>query len=698
MGDKTTGPAGRVARRWTSGEVAFILNYPDYCKTHGLDCNKTIVNDFSRFTGSLVTMNAIMGKLYRLLEAHDVTTRAFLDNGTRLLKIKALPEDVLAAVQRQRQIWKLVELDTGAGTESSGPSGDALSAEVTTDTISLKRKASIQSSQASNMSHHQQSVSDSEVSSVSDSTESEYDEQHAKKKPKTSSIAQTRPPLRQHSRKPSPGKGQAVEERKLQKDATKKEQPLVKSTQSRKRKLNTAEVIDLGNASSPPPAKPPALDAVHDGTFGSTSISKVSVPSSENSLSRSSEAVEKRSSRGPPSVPNTLTEEADGYTLVQEPLRAKTAVPSSDMQTAPPPVPTAQSADDITALEMVKDLAQLVGVLLREQVTFGFGGMTEDIEHRLKGMRRTVEREPGGLFDNLLFPKVLDVRQILAKWETLCETVKHAFGFGPFDPNPKPEDAGYVAARIDDLTKNLPIHGLDASKEFVEEIVLRLESPYLVRSVLGALLCQWLFSGPEPMCIDAYSLKERKLYESLLFTRPDEVQHLDKVSMKALFEDKNFQNSQLKSRAYKLATSMKLALKHTWPGAPGFDENSSPQRWAEEALQFKQALMIDRDEYRIHYCMPGTLFDPSWMKAEDNEGFPVQVAEAEGKQVVTCLFPALSRCEARPLPQDPTVDTLDSLLVANKRFFPSFKEKQAFDPQQVVAKAVAVGERLRLLG
>jgi hypothetical protein len=237
------------------------------------------------------------------------------------------------------------------------------------DTISLKRKASIQSSQASNMSHHQQSVSDSEVSSVSDSTESEYDEQHAKKKPKTSSISQARPPLRKHSRKPSPGKGQAVEERELQKDATKKEQPPVKSTQSRKRKLNPAEVIDLGNASPPPPAKPPALDAVHDGTLGSTSISKVSVPSSKNSLSRSSEAVEKKSSRGAPSVPNTITEKADGYTLVQEPLRAETAVPSNDTQTTPPPVPTAQSADDITALEMVKDLAQLVGVLLREQVT-----------------------------------------------------------------------------------------------------------------------------------------------------------------------------------------------------------------------------------------------------------------------------------------------------------------------------------------
>ena len=132
MGDKTTGPAGRVARRWTSSEVAFILNYPDYCKTYGLDCRKTMVNDFSRFIGSLVTMNAIMGKLYRLLEAHDIATRAFLDNGTRLLKIKALPEDVLAAVQRRPQIWKPVELDTGAGTESSGPGGDALGAEVTT--------------------------------------------------------------------------------------------------------------------------------------------------------------------------------------------------------------------------------------------------------------------------------------------------------------------------------------------------------------------------------------------------------------------------------------------------------------------------------------------------------------------------------------------------------------------------------------
>ncbi|KAH7396895.1 hypothetical protein DE146DRAFT_756583 [Phaeosphaeria sp. MPI-PUGE-AT-0046c] len=624
---RTTGTAGQSSRhhsRWTSREVAFILNYTDVCLASGKVYSSTVAVEFFGFTGVRVTTVAIQQKLRALLAKYGLAYRDFMDRGTPLLNVEALPGDLLAVMQQQRKFWKLGELEASVVTEGAGAHGDTLSTEAALNPTSLKRKASIHDSRRSSMSYRQGSVSDSQTSSTEESSGSEYEEQQAK-----------------HKR-------------------------------------------------------------------------RVSTPSPGRSHEHSPNTIENQSSQVPLLVLNTNKQAEDGHTLVQEPIRVSRAVPTSHTQTAPLPAPFVQSADDITALKKVQDLTQIVGVLLRAQLTLSFG-MNEEIEHRLKSIQRTVDREPGQLLDDILsslhsgdraradmrailhtlldgqhptdvkqrFPKVLGAKQIVVRWGTLCDNIKNAFGFGPFEPSPKPEDAGYVAARIDDLAKNLPIHGLDLSREFVEEIALRLESPHLGRSVLGALLCQWVFSGPEPMCIDAYSTKERKLYETLRFTSVEEVQHLDKVSMKALFDDEHFQNSQLKDRAYKLATSVEWALKKTWPGAPGFDESGSPQRWAKEALQFKQALMIDRDEYRIHYCMPGARFDPSWMQAEDNEGFPVQDAKAEGQKVATCLFPALSRLEAPRLPEDPTLDTLDSLLVVNKRFFPSFKEKQEFGPEKV---------------
>ena len=53
--------------------------------------------------------------------------------------------------------------------------------------------------------------------------------------------------------------------------------------------------------------------------------------------------------------------------------------------------------------------------------------------------------------------------------------------------------------------------------ELLDDIALQLKSPHVARSVLGAFLCQWLFSSPEAMCHDVYSVRERKLHEATMF-------------------------------------------------------------------------------------------------------------------------------------------------------------------------------------
>lgn len=307
--------------------------------------------------------------------------------------------------------------------------------------------------------------------------------------------------------------------------------------------------------------------------------------------------------------------------------------------------------------------------------------------------------------------KPLPKKQLNDLWEDLRLYPKDAFGFGePYQPFPKPEDAGFVAARMGDMAKNQPIHGYPASRQFVAEIVPRVRSPHLARAMLGALLCQWLIFSPETMCAGDYSNKERKRYEAELFTRElattrnryinanksagvaEEVQHIERLSMRSLFADESFQRTKFKERANLLLLSLKLALIQIRPDAPGFDDLNSPEEWAQRAVMLKQKLMLDPKDYRIRYCMPGCRFNPSWMMAEDKDCFPLENAKAKGRKVVTCLFPSLSQHESPPLPEKPTLDTLDSLMVVNKKFFPNFEEKQAFTSnwQTVVSKAVVL--------
>lgn len=97
--------------------------------------------------------------------------------------------------------------------------------------------------------------------------------------------------------------------------------------------------------------------------------------------------------------------------------------------------------------------------------------------------------------------------------------------------------------------------------------------------------------------------------------------------------------------------------------------------------------MISHNEYRIHYCRPGSLFDSSWMRAEDIDGFSLTDAEAQTMRVGVCLFPALAELEPKIFGDKPV---LAELLVKSKVFFPSSAENQKFDPKKVIGKAVVL--------
>lgn len=166
-----------------------------------------------------------------------------------------------------------------------------------------------------------------------------------------------------------------------------------------------------------------------------------------------------------------------------------------------------------------------------------------------------------------------------------------------------------------------------------------------------------------------------------------EVQRFDKLGFSQLFADPNFHTSDLLGITTKLIKRFVSAVKSAYPSAPGIEGLDEPATWVEGALKLKQRLMISPKEYRIHFCLPATPFDPTWMMAEDPQGFTVKDAEAKGKKIFICLSPALA--EQQPNAFEQSAEIADAL-IKNKRFFPTWPEKHGFEPKSVVSKAVVL--------
>jgi hypothetical protein len=172
----------------------------------------------------------------------------------------------------------------------------------------------------------------------------------------------------------------------------------------------------------------------------------------------------------------------------------------------------------------------------------GFG-LTPAVETRLKCLWRTVDEDSGQLLRKILqdlhsadrakadrqknlrqlvgsrviengeetFPRHADPHDIDKQWEALRNFVQNAFGLNALGPDLKAFDAGYIAARVDDLSKNCPDSKLGLPKQFLKEIAPHVESSLAAQAVVCALLYWWLFAEPESMCSEVYSEKEVKL-------------------------------------------------------------------------------------------------------------------------------------------------------------------------------------------
>jgi hypothetical protein len=145
--DKTTkakqqvSASGKARQIWTDKEVAFVLNFVDYCLRDERDYKAVVVTEFANFTKRQVNLKAINNKLRGWLSTHSrrgatASLANFIENGTQLLSIRSLSSTLFAEMQAQRKSWGLDGLDEGQEAESSAEHDDTKAAALTTASVS----------------------------------------------------------------------------------------------------------------------------------------------------------------------------------------------------------------------------------------------------------------------------------------------------------------------------------------------------------------------------------------------------------------------------------------------------------------------------------------------------------------------------------------------------------------------------------
>ena len=167
----------------------------------------------------------------------------------------------------------------------------------------------------------------------------------------------------------------------------------------------------------------------------------------------------------------------------------------------------------------------------------------------------------------------------------------------------------------------------------------------------------------------------------------EQVQHADKLVPQKMFVDADEERTTVQPRQQELLRNLTSAAKLLLPPPHMSPDGRVLEKLAADAIKLKHALMLSPKDYRIHYCLPNIMFDPTWMQAHNEESLEIEDRKAAGKNIALCLFPA-------PLAQDAMLFTDDAstkeALVKNNSFFPTCGELRAFNPKQCIAKAVVL--------
>ena len=93
---------------FTDIEVAFLLNYADYCLRNGLDYRTTVVAEIKALTGADRQVHVAITKLSKTLKKHvrqSADVKEYLRTGTGYLNLRKLPRSILTSMNQQRKEW-----------------------------------------------------------------------------------------------------------------------------------------------------------------------------------------------------------------------------------------------------------------------------------------------------------------------------------------------------------------------------------------------------------------------------------------------------------------------------------------------------------------------------------------------------------------------------------------------------------------
>jgi hypothetical protein len=123
---------GKPRPVWTDREIAFCLNFADFCLRERSDYRSLVTAELAKFAKRDITTTAIESKMRKTLATCSAKYADLINKGSQSLDLAKLPSQVLNIMKQQRAKWGLDELSATGDSEGSAAQGseDAASEKV----------------------------------------------------------------------------------------------------------------------------------------------------------------------------------------------------------------------------------------------------------------------------------------------------------------------------------------------------------------------------------------------------------------------------------------------------------------------------------------------------------------------------------------------------------------------------------------
>lgn len=159
-----------------------------------------------------------------------------------------------------------------------------------------------------------------------------------------------------------------------------------------------------------------------------------------------------------------------------------------------------------------------------------------------------------------VFPKEPTDQKIDDRWTTIYRYIVDTVGLDNARPHISASSAEYIVSFAENIATGRTSN--DQLDSYIESVSGPLKSPHAQQTLYSALFCRWVFADPEPMLRAIHSAGMMHLYETRLTGASDnvaglsEVRHHDMAAAKLLFEDRDFQDVEVKQRIAVFASDL----------------------------------------------------------------------------------------------------------------------------------------------